>query len=157
MNKKLDLFKDIIPRLDLNDLSFYENLTDSEKKQISPFILLKFMSSSQSKGRTHNQLITVNELVNKRFWSLIDYPNLQWKLLALCGSGKKEFHYFPGKQKGDNNVFKFIQSRFPYWKDDEIEMFLSINSSTEIIELAKDMGLQDKEIKELEKDIKNYV
>lgn len=150
----MDLFKDVLPMLDKGLWQEIQNLTEEDFKKNSPFVAMKFMSACKDKSLAPYYTLAVNEVVNKGFWELSDYKDLQMMLLSLCGTGKKQYHYFPGKGVGGNKVFEFVRKCYPTWKEDEIELFLSLSDNDSLIQLAKDFGYQDKELNELKKEIK---
>ena len=156
MARSLDLFNSVLPNLDAGNFEFYNSLTDQQKKEFSPFIAMKFMSAVRNKNDVSYHLIAINNVVNRDFWELKDYPDLQCLLLAACGSGAKKRHYFPGKQLTDTALFKQLLEWYPYMKVDEIQMLLDVNNPEDIIQLAKDHGMQDKELKKFKKDVKKH-
>ncbi len=156
MARALDLFNSVLPNLDAGNFEFYNSLTDQQKKEFSPFVIMKFMSAVRNKKDIPYHLIAVNRAVNRDFWELSDYPDLQYLLLAACGSGSKKRHYFPGKQLSDTPIFKFLKDCYPFMKADEVQMFLDINGPDDIIQLAKDFGMQDSELKKFMKDVKKH-
>lgn len=156
MARTLDLFNSVLPNLDIGNFDFYNSLTESQKKEFSAFIVMKFMSAVRNEKDVPYYLMAVNKVVNRDFWELSDYEDLQCLLLALCGTGVKKRHYFPGKQLSDTGLFKFLKECYPFMKADEVQMFLDINGPNEIIQLAKDFGLQDNELKKIEKNVKEY-
>lgn len=156
MARALDLFNSVLPNLDAGNLEFYNSLTEQQKKEFSPFVIMKFMSAVRNKNDIPYHLIAVNRAVNRDFWELKDYPDLQYLLLAICGMGSKKRHYFPGKQLSDTPLFKFVKECYPFMKVDEVQMFLDINTPDDIIQIAKDFGLQDSELKQIKKNVKDH-
>ena len=68
----------------------------------------------------------------------------------MCGSGQKQFHPWLKAPKGKGKktkIFDFIQSCYPNYKNDEIETLIKVLDKKEIKEMAKQAGLDDKEIK----------
>lgn len=156
MARALDLFNSVLPNLDVGNFDYYNSLTDAQKKEFSAFIVMKFMSAVRNEKDVPHYLIAVNKVVNRDFWELSEYKDLQYLLLTLCGIGSKKRHYFPGKQLADTALFKFLKECYPFMKADEVQMFLDINEPDDIIELAKDFGLQDNELKKIKKSIKDH-
>lgn len=138
-----------LPAMDLRDMDFYKNLSVEHKKEISLWVLMRFMSSSQKEPEHH--LMMVNDLVNNNFSNLSKHPELQWKLLALCGTGVKQFHPWIAAPKGvkKNPLEEAILSYYPLIKDDELEMLLEINTQEDLKSFFKENGYDDKAIKEL--------
>jgi hypothetical protein len=140
---------DILEAMDLRDLDFYKNLSPEQKKEVSFWLLMRYMSSSGKNIEHH--LMMVNDLVNYNFSALMKHPELQWMLLALCGTGKIQNHRWIPPPKGikKNKLEEEILRIYPLLKDDELEMILTINSQEELIQFFKDNGYDDKTIKEL--------
>jgi len=138
-----------LPAMDLGNKNFYRDLSDEHKKEIGIWVLMRFMSSSQNNAEHH--IMMVNDLVNHNFNNLSKHPELQWKLLALCGTGKKQFHPWIAPPKGikKNKVEAAILEHYPLLRDDELEMLLRINTQEDLEEFFKDNGYDDKTIKEL--------
>jgi len=138
-----------LPAMDYGNMSFYKDLSDEHKKEISIWVLMRFMSSSQANSEHH--LMMVNDLVNHNFNSLSKHPELQWKLLALCGTKKKQYHPWIPPPKGikKNKKEEAILAIYPLLKDSDLELLLQINSNEELALFFKDNGLDDKAIKEI--------
>jgi hypothetical protein len=157
---KNDLFRDVLPALDRQDKKYYGTLTDLQKKDISIWLLTRYMSAAGNQYA--GQLYTVNETVNKRSSLLTSnktenslttgrHKELQWMLLAITGTGRKEFHKLPATPKGIKKtpLVEVLVSRYPLMKDDDIELLLELNTNDEIKSFLKDNGYDDKTIKEL--------
>lgn len=151
--KKSTLTLDMeLPAMDLRNMSFYHDLSDEHKKEIGLWILMRFMSSSQ--GATEHHLMMVNDLVNHNFSNLAKHPELQWKLLALCGTGRKQYHPWIAPPKGikKNKLEAAILEFFPLMRDEDLELLMQINDTEAFTQFFKENGLDDKSIKELLKD-----
>jgi len=138
-----------LPAMDYRNKDFYKNLSEEHKKEISLWILMRYMSSSQSDADHH--IIMVNEFVNANFSTLSKHPELQWKLLALCGTDKKQFHPWipPPKKAKKNKLEEALILLNPLLKDDELEMLQKINTQADFEEYFRDNALDDKSIKEI--------
>lgn len=138
-----------LPAMDYRNMNFYRDLSEEHKKEISIWVLMRFMSSSQSDAEHH--IMLVNDVVNVNFNSLSKHPELQWKLLALCGTNKKQYHPWIAPPKGvkKNRVEEALVSHFPLMKDDDLELLLQLNTREELEQFFKENGYDDKTIKEL--------
>ena len=138
-----------LPAMDYRNFDFYRDLSDEHKKEISMWVLMRYMSSSKKNSEYH--LMMVNDLVNNNFTSLNKHPELQWKLLALCGTGKTQFHEWVPPPKGakKNCLEEVILNHYPLIKDDELELLLKINTQFELEQFFKENGYDDKSIKEI--------
>lgn len=143
---------DELPAMDYGNKNFYRDLSPEYKKEIGIWVLMRFMSSSQ--GDAEHHLMMVNDLVNHNFNSLSKHPELQWKLLSMCGTGKKQYHPWVPPPKGakKNKVEEALVTHFPLIKDADLEMLISINSREELEQFFMSNGYDDKTIKELFKD-----
>ena len=142
---------DVMLAIDRKNKSWYDNLTDDQKKAFSAWMMMRYASSVQG-GNAASYLFMVNECVNKNFMDLSKHPELQWLLFTLCGSGKKEYHPYikpPTSRKKKNKVGEWLSEQYPLLKADEVEMLLEINDTEDFKALAREGGMTDKEIKEL--------
>ena len=138
-----------LPAMDYRKMDFYDNLSQEHKKEISLWVLMRYMSSSQ--GDAEHHLMMVNDLVNQNFSVIAKHPELQWKLLAMCGTRKKQFHPWIAPPKGakKNKLEQAILDIIPSLKDDELQLLLQINTKEDFEEFFKSNGMDDKSIKEL--------
>ena len=142
---------DVMLAIDRKNRSWYDNLSDDQKKAFSAWMMMRYASSVQG-GNAASYLFMVNECVNKNFMDLSKHPELQWLLFTLCGSGKKEFHPYikpPTSRKKKNKVAEWLSEQYPLMKADEINMLMEINDTEDFKMLAQEAGMTDKEIKEL--------
>ena len=140
--------------LDMGNKEWYEVLDSELKKTFSSYVSMRFASSVKSNKILQESYIeSVNEFCNKYFSTIQKHEGdslLFWKLLCLCGSGQKQFHPWLKAPKGKGKktkIFDFLQSCYPNYKNDEIETLINVLDKKEIKELAKQAGLDDKEIK----------
>ncbi len=148
-NKELDLFKDIIPAIDMGIKELYDAAGDDGKKDIKGELwnLNRYISSI--KGDREKQELAVfktNEYYNKN-WNNIGgthHIKLQWQLLCMCGNtGKTEFHPWLGlKSKKDptSKTIKLLMEIYPNMKIEEVETLARISTKAEVKELAKEHG-----------------
>jgi hypothetical protein len=61
----------------------------------------------------------------------------------------KQHHYWQGtkKKEGNNKAQKFLAKLYPTLKQDEIDLLAQINDKRDIERLARELGLDDKQIK----------
>jgi hypothetical protein len=142
--------KEMLSALDRGDKDFYNRLDDELKKAFSPWLAMRYASSCNGMYAEH-YLLMVNDLVNHEFTALNKHPELQWKLMALCGAGSNQFHTYlkPPKKKGKNPVQSELSKLFPNLKADELELLDSIHTQDEIKQIFSDAGYSDKEIKDI--------
>lgn len=135
--------------MDFGDKDFYSKLTDEQKKAISLWVLMRYMSSSQNDAYYH--LTIVNDVVNTNFAVISKHPELQWKLLALCGTRKKQFHTWipPGKKAKKNRLEEALIEFFPLMKDSDLKLLQQINTQEDFVEFFRQNAFDDKTIKEI--------
>ena len=148
--------QEMLKAIDTNDFDFYSRLDDDQKKAFSPWLAMRYASSAKGTAAYH-YLLMVNDIVNVDFSVLkgvaakpeTQHPELQWKLLAVCGQGTTAFHPWipPGRQI--SKLHKFLREIKPLLNSDERNLLLMMNDKDDITMLAQNHGYSDKEIKEL--------
>lgn len=149
--KKLINLSDMLLAFDKKDRKWYSRLSDEQKKEFSSWIMLRYASSAQGSTALDHIYLT-NEVVNLHYTDTYPHPELQWLLLTVCGSGKKQFHPWikpPTSLKKTDKVTNFLNEVFPLAKHDDIELIQQINNTAQLKQLAMDKGYSDKEIKEI--------
>lgn len=137
--------------LDFNDRDFYRNLTDEQRKVFSAWIIMRYSSSCNGSNADYALLMT-NELVNVDFSVMSKHPELQWMLLSLCGTGRKEYRQWiapPKSKKKKNPRQEFLSMVHPGANSDELDLLEKINTDDDIRDSAKSYGYDDKQIKEI--------
>ena len=76
----------MLQAIDTNDFDFYSRLDKEQRKAFSPWLAMRYASSASGMAAYH-YLIMVNHIVNVDFSVFKKHPELQWKLLAVCGQG----------------------------------------------------------------------
>jgi hypothetical protein len=153
MTDKLEI-KEILSWIDNGQKSIWNDLEDEHKKQVSFWLLNRYVSSIN--GNREKQELAVfktNEYYNKHFNTIgigkeKGHPKLIWQLLVMCGStGKNEFHPWIGfKKKGESNskATKFIEEIYPHLKSDEVELLARISTKKELQQLAEEHNIDVK-------------
>lgn len=149
MQKNKLPLKDVLAAIDMGGIQVWDELSDDEKKQVSFYLLNRYVSSV--KGAREKQELAVfktNEYYNKNFFTLQKHKKLLWTLLCMSGNtGKIEYHEWIGyKHKGSQNKeAKFLSKMYPNMKEDEVELLARISTKKEIDELIKDLGMDKKD------------
>ena len=161
--EKLDLFKRVLPALDYHDLSFYNKLSAEEKKQYSPYVILRYMSSNGN-GKTHERaLLDTNDWVNKHFWKFSsndtdghDHKELLHLLLCLCGQQRKSFHkWIKANNKRSNKLFQLLKQRYLYLNQQEYKILLATMTEDDIKVFCQDYAMNDDDIANYIKEFNN--
>lgn len=153
-NKYVDLFKDMIPAVDLGILELWDAVGDEGQKEIKGDLwnLNRYISSVKGPRAVQEEsVLAVNELYNKN-WAVLgmNHAKLQWYVLCVSGkTGKKEFHpWIKLDRKADSSskTVKFLLEIYPDKKKDEVELLARISSKSDIRQLAEAHGIDPKSI-----------
>lgn len=140
--------------VDMKEYDFYDNLTPEEKKQFSPFILMRYTASCQGDRDVQEHFLEMtNELVNKNHWTLSkDHKQLLWKLFAAVGVGMSAYHPYiaAGKKAKAVKIEKLLEQMYPAMKMDEIKLLASMLTKKDIEELFDSLGFDKKQRKDYE-------
>ncbi len=140
--------KDILAAVDMGAKEIWDKLSDDEKKQVSFYLLNRYVSSVKgSRDKQELAVFKTNEYYNKQFFVLQKHKKLLWQLLCLAGNTKNiQYHEWIGhkRKSGDNTkIAKLLRTLYPNKKEDEIELLTKISNKKEIIQLAKDNGIDE--------------
>lgn len=140
--------------VDMRRLDFYDKLTDQEKKEFSPYILMRYVSNVQGDADLQEWFLeNTNEYVNKNHWTLSkNHKALLWKLFALCGAGAKAYHPYlaAGKKAKAVKIEKLIAELNPSMKMSDVQLMASLMTKDDINNLFDELGFDKKQRKEYE-------
>lgn len=140
-------------QLDLKNKNFYDELTDTERKEFSAYLCMRYSASVDAPVDLQEwYLRAANEYANKHFFDINKHPKLQWLCCtAVSPNLGKQRHYWQASKKKDtktnNKTIKFLTKLYPHLKSSDIELLNELNDTATIRTLAKDMGMSDSEIK----------
>jgi hypothetical protein len=137
---------------DRKDRAYYDKFTDEERKQFSTYLMLRYGASIEgSVDFLSYYLLATKENVNKYFFDLNKHPKLQWLMCTTVSPnmGRQKHYWQPAKKReGSNNkAVKFLTEQFPQLKDDEIKLLAAINDRSDLTDMARKLGWDDKRIK----------
>ena len=144
----------VLGAMDRKQKGFYDSLSDEEIQAFIAILMNRYASSIKGKSALQEWwLIATNKRVNIHFFDLAKHPKLQGLLLTTASPGMgTAFHeWIPHKKKDavNNKVLKCLKTLYPFAKQDELELMSSINSKADIKQYLKNLGYEDKQIKEL--------
>lgn len=149
----LDIKKELAS-VDLRDYDFYSKLTDQEKKEFSPYILMRYVSNVDGDRELQEWFISMtNELVNKDHWTLSkNHKDLLWKLFAGCGIGSRLYHPYlkAGTKEKAVKIEKLLAEIYPAAKLSDIKLYAKMMTKQDKEELFDKMGFDKKQRKEYE-------
>ena len=147
---------------DMQKFSFYQDITDEQRKAFAPLIAMKWLSVVGDRtGLAEYYICMTNELVNIGFWEITKHPELQWKLMAATGAGTQ----VPGghgwiamakSKKNSSKLDKFFLSRRPGLNSMELKIVKSQYTLDSFKQLLRDMAMLDSESKPLIDEFKKY-
>ena len=137
---------------DNKDRDFFKNLTDEERKKFRTYLMIRWGSSVQGSSELQQYyLLSCNENLNKHFFDLAKYPELQWLSATTVSPGMGTFRHDWIKQKkresSNNKTIKFLRQFRPDLKEDELELLAAINTTEDLKQLAREHGWDDRRIK----------
>jgi len=146
--------KRVLSAIDQRNYEFYDNLSEKEQKEVSPYVLMRYISNVND-GRDLQEWFVemTNELVNKDHWTLSkSHKGLLWKLCAACGIGQKLFHPYlkSGTNSKGDKIEKLLAEIHPAMKMSDIELLASMMSKEDRDNLFDEMGFDKKQRKEYE-------
>jgi hypothetical protein len=146
--------KEILSWIDNGESEIWNHLEDDHKKQISFWLLNRYVSGVQgSREKQELAVFKTNEYYNKHFNDIgvgkhNGHQKLMWQLLCLCGNtGKNEFHPWIGFKKRDGSTGKAMQlleKIYPHLKTDEVETLARISTKKELKQLAEEHEIDAK-------------
>lgn len=157
-NKHIDLFKEIIPSVDLGLRDLWDAVSDDARKEIKVdfWNLTRYISSIRGNNQEASEhfVLAVNEFYNKNWKDLQNHPKLLWQLLCLCGreynkTFSHEWIKLERKAQQGGKKMRFLQTIYPAYKLDDLALLASMYTDKDIKQLAKDHGWDDKQIKDL--------
>jgi hypothetical protein len=148
MTDKLNIANEMAV-FDRKDRTFYDNLTDEERKKFSNYLMIRWGSAVQ--GNTMEQavyLLSCNENFNKNFFAINRHPKLQWLCATAVspGWGTKRHQWIAPKKKeaGASGIRKQLAELYPHMKDDELALMAQINTKKDLDEYVKQLGQEVK-------------
>ena len=151
-NKHVDLFKDMIPAVDMDLKDLYDAVSDEGRKEIKADLwnLNRYISSIKSSNRDlqEHYVLAVNEFYNKNWSEISKHPKLQWLTLIACShdSRKPHFHEWIPLKKEKNKKEELLADLFPNMKRSDIETLAAITTDKEIKQYCEGLGWDKKEI-----------
>jgi len=117
--------------------SFYDDLTDEEKKKFSNYLMIRWGSSVQG-GRELQEfyVIATNQRLNKHFFDINKHPKLQWLLATTVSPdmGAQRHQWIAPKKKeaGAGSLKKQLAELFPHYKEDEIDVLAAVTTKKDL-------------------------
>lgn len=141
---KNDVFE-VLKNIDYKNYGYYDSLTDEQKKEIQPYTLMRWKAITIGNG-SENNLLNVNEKVNKHFWELSKYKDLQWKLLCTCNDKPtyQRHQWIPMCKNQKNKDYEMVKNFYVDLTDAEVSFKFNGLSKTDIKQIKEYLGLANK-------------
>ena len=123
---KLDIF-DTLAAIDRRDFGYLDRQEDEARKAFAAPVVMRWASAASTGPMADVVLVTVNEKANRNFYDLYEYPDLQYRLLAACGTGRVLKHHWvvPSKAKRTSSrLTNFLAEHWPDANEQEIALLL---------------------------------
>lgn len=156
--RKLDI-KDVLAAIDNRDFDFYSKLSDEQKGEFSPFVIMQFLS-----GHDSYSLEMVQELINKNFSIKSKNHELFFKLCCVMGDKKKKFHPYTKPPRANRKksesvlVLLLTEYRNEVISEEEAIMLVKKNSNRYDndfwIMIAESLGWTKDMVSKLDKELK---
>lgn len=151
-NKHVDLFKDMIPAVDMGVKELWDAVSEEGRKEIKGdfWTLTRYISNVKSSNAElqEHYVLTVNEFYNKNWADIQKHPKLVWQTLCLCSheSKKTHFHEWLPLKREQNKKEEFLETLYPNMKRSDIETLAAITTDKEIKQYCEDLGWDKKAI-----------
>lgn len=157
MADKLDIFA-VLGYFDEGNMEVHQALREDpgmlkELEKALPWVLPQWMTGA-TQDAAHAELVdNFNLMCNEGWFDLYGHTELQAKLLAACGTGRKVRHKFfkPTKAKNLQKMTEFLGHKYQDIREEEVELWCHLNDATSVTDLAASLGFQPKEVTELTK------
>lgn len=145
MSDKLNIANEM-RQFDRKSRSFYDELNEEERKKFSPYLMIRWGSSVEgSRELQEFYVIATNERLNRNFFAIntARHKKFQWLMATTVspGMGVHRHTWVANKKKetGSTKKRQQLMSIFPHYKDDEIDVLMSITSQQEIDQHLTDL------------------
>jgi hypothetical protein len=141
---KNDIFE-VIKQIDNKNYDYYESLPKDKQDDIQPYTIMRWESSADRDDLNEVLTKNVNERVNKHFWELSKYKDLQWKLLCTCGMKRWVKHnWIPMSKSSTDKAFKTVREFYSNLNDEDFDIKYKSLEKNDIQEIFENLGLKDK-------------
>lgn len=149
---KLDLFG-LLSKLDKKNYHLWASYSEAEQKEISPLIIMRWLSGTSDK----RQIIFLNEIVNQIVFALPDHKQLMLKLLAVANSGSPRRYFWlaqkssASEKRGSKRAIAVIEQYYQC-SPKEAKQYLRLLEKEDVIEICEKLGMQKEEIQLVKKE-----
>ena len=133
-------------QFDRKNRSFYDELTDEERKKFSNYLMIRWGSAVQgSRELQEFYVIATNERLNRNFFAVNQHPKLQWLMATSVSPGMGvQRHQWIAPKKRDasdsSQVRKRLSELYPAMKTEDIGVWASMITSGDLKQHERDHG-----------------
>ena len=134
-------------------MDFFDKLSEDDQKKFSAFMCMMWLSFSKN----DNQVMLVNEIINRYVFSLHKHPRLLWMLLCACGKGttqKYQYNKRIDKHQTKKNTLEVIQQYYSCSPREAETYMIHFKNVDQVVELANALGYEKTALTELKKEWK---
>lgn len=137
---------DVLKHIDLHKEDYYDNLTETDQKQLHPLVMTRWLSGTSDPA----VIQMLNGTVNRYNFSLAPHKPLLMRMLLLVSSGRSRRYQWMGRSK-ETSTSKFIKVLRQFYQCSEREAagYVQMHTVAEMAEIARHLGWQEDEIKPL--------
>lgn len=150
---KLDLFG-LLSKLDKKQYDIWKSYNDEERKEISPLIIMRWLSGTSDK----RQIVFLNEIVNQVVFQFgSEHKELLLKLLAIANSGTPRRYYWQGQKssasekRGAKRSVAVVEQYYQC-SPKEAKEHLRILEKEDVVQICEALGMQKEEIQLVKKE-----
>lgn len=145
----------LLNAFDRRDFNWLQQQPEDVRKEFKALTAMRIAATFASDGdRAAEALWLINERVNHHLFDLSRHPDLLFRLLASCGTGRsarREWLAMPPHRATTNKAVELLRQLHPLANNRDIEVLLSQYTRQNFAELVADCGLKDKEPMEIMK------
>lgn len=144
---------DYLANIDKHNVGFFDMHSEEEQKKFSAFMCMMWLSFSKS----NEQVVLINDVVNRYIFSLYKHPKLIWMLLCLCGKGSSQKYQYVKrieKEQSKKQTLEIIQQYYSCSLREAISYLSLFKEVEQVVDLANALGYEKTQITELKKEWK---
>lgn len=149
--RKLNIF-DALNKLSIKDRSYYESLSEDEKKEFLPVVIMRWLAGTTNA----RQIYFLNEIANPYMFDLFKHKELLAKLLTVSTSGRSQrYNWIKGSSKkvAASLIINLVEEYYGYTTG-QAKQVLPLLDENDILAMAEAVGRQKDEIAKLNKELK---
>lgn len=158
--RSLNIFE-VLPAIQSKNRRYYGSLNEAQRKEIVPFILMRWLTGSNNKDKIERLNSIVNILTYgpgvARHYISADHNALLYNLLICCMDGKRERATWLKKNSSvvATPLSLSVVMQFFSYGSREAKDALNILSAEDITNYAEQLAFQKEEISALKKELKS--